>query len=273
MKYTRKTMIALLFLFGGVLFAEDYRKADIISEYPTIFEVNIYRDSLYVFVNAAPRQDIPKHHFLRPLLQENKYIITYLMSNSRSTVNVNLLGTALTDEELKSEFIQDLQLDSLFNLNFLEMVQRYLIHKEVEISDFTMRETEIINIETALETMVRFWYPVYDSTSNRYSGYVCSGINGFSNSAYKNRNILLEATCYSSIMSKKLRLLRLAVFDFTKITKRVVKDMVSAPDAAPDMQELRQNVWERLEERRFVKSTLIKELKAKSGILPFIIKY
>jgi len=262
--------LIILLIIGASLSAETYSIADIKSEYPRIFQLNIYRDSLGIRHSAWINKRLDKKHFLKGLIKKNEFMIGYLIQNTQNEDDPSLYSIDYSDETIRNLFFEKLGQDSIFNRYFLDLACRYLTSKGHTIQDYRINEKYYLTSEEIMNVAVRFWYPVkIDTSTGKVMGYVCSGFNEHNNHPVRERNLILEAFCYSTIMTKKIRLFRILLFHFSKTSKAEIRKMKEQGKVDYNLFTHRNRVWNKLMHDKYLKKVLKKEVNRKKDILPF----
>ncbi|GEM_PF-6248305 len=265
--------LIILLIIGSFLSAETYSIADIKSEYPKIFQLNIYRDSLGIRHSAWINEKLDKKHFLKGFIKSNEFMVGYLVQNAPSEDDPLLFSIDYNDETIRNLFFEKLSQDSIFNRYFLDMACRYLTSKGHTIEDYRINEKYLLTSEDIMNVAVRFWYPIkIDTSTGRVMGYVCSGFNEHNNHPVSERNLILEAFCYSTIMTKKIRLLRILLFHFLKTSNAEIKKMEERGVEDYNLLTYRDRIWNKLMHDKYLKKVLKKEVKRKKDILPFALQ-
>ncbi len=219
---------------------------------------------------ALEVQELPEDHPLLGLVQQNTWMLYYLLKHASLVSEPTLFGLMDTPEKLRDEFYSSLEASDQFHELLRTVVDSFLKGQGGELEGFSGRKKpRQLPLADLLKVAARFFYPAGISKSGKFRAHICVGINGLKDYEGE-RDLLVEAFCYQSIWTE-LGSPQVGIHDeFITILGEIRKLGLSS-DEKTRIARAQGAAWIAMATNPKLKKLLLSNYRERQQILPFVL--
>jgi len=265
MKIKNILVILTSFALFSMTIADNITQKEITDLYPDLFTISTFEYNGEIHVSASV--NIIEKGNLAPVLND-KYkqkIVQYLFVNYTGTATDKFDGYSKDSVELYKEFNKAITKETVFNKYLMQFAHDCYRAKGVGISDYKPMKKVQISLDSMLNLVSRFHYPVVLNDERGFYSKRCVGSHGCSKDASIEMLPIIEAFAFNVVRFSSENV----DSDYDKALAKVRALNVAGLTDEEKLLLYRESVYKEMQKSKALKKALIKHYDKMKDVLNF----